>query len=216
MLEGSTTRRAPEGHFATMEQQAHAARLGMWIFLASEMLLFAGLFALFVTYREQFPSAFSEGVSSGTKVLGSINTGVLLASSYLVACGVHQVRAGRLAGAVGLVLATIALGGVFLAIKFIEYAKHFHEGIFPGGSGEYFVLHPAPGLPVFWTLYFFMTGLHALHVTAGMIVLSTTLFGMRSGHITADAPQRMEVAALYWHLVDTIWIFLWPLFYLAR
>jgi cytochrome c oxidase subunit 3 len=199
-----------------MEQQAHAARLGMWIFLASEMLLFAGLFALLATYRVQFPDAFAEGVRSGTKVLGSINTGVLLTSSYLVACAVHQVRGGRLKGAVGLILATIGLGCVFLVVKFVEYGKHFHEGIYPGGSGHYFLEHPLQGLPVFWTLYFFMTGLHALHVTAGMIVLSTTLLGMRSGHITAESPQRMEVAALYWHLVDIIWIFLWPLFYLAR
>jgi cytochrome c oxidase subunit 3 len=201
--------------FESMEQQAHAARLGMWIFLASEILLFAGLFALFVTYRTIHPDGFAEGVRDNTKVLGSINTGVLLLSSYLVATAVHRVRQGRFGAARVLVLATIALGGVFLAIKLTEYAHHFHEGIYPGGQGSFFAEHTAAGLPIFWTLYFFMTGLHAIHVTIGMILLSSTLLGMRSGKITARAPQRMQIAAIYWHLVDLIWIFLWPLLYLA-
>jgi cytochrome c oxidase subunit 3 len=207
--------RAVESHFASMEQQAHAARLGMWIFLASEILLFAGLFALFVTYRVEYPEGFAEGVRENTKVLGSLNTGVLLTSSYLVALAVQMVRRGRLGRAALLVAATIALGAAFLGIKITEYVHHFHEGIYPGGAGAFFVHHSATGLPLFWTLYFFMTGLHAVHVTAGMIALSSTLLGMRSGRITRDAPQRMEVAAVYWHLVDVIWIFLWPLLYLA-
>ena len=207
--------RAVESHFASMEQQAHAARLGMWIFLASEMLLFAGLFALFVTYRVVHPGGVAEGVRHNTKALGSINTGVLLVSSTLAASSVQMVRKGKLGAARRLILATIALGGVFLAIKFTEYGVHFQEGIFPGGRGGFFAAHPDPGLPVFWTLYFCMTGLHAIHVTAGMALLSTTLLGMRAGKISAEAPQRMEVAAIYWHLVDAIWIFLWPLFYLV-
>jgi cytochrome c oxidase subunit 3 len=208
--------RVPEGHFASMEQQAHAARLGMWVFLASEMLLFAGLFALFVSYRTEYPASFAEGVRSSEKTLGSINTGVLLFSSYLVASAVHAVRDGRLRAAAFLVTGTVALGGTFLAIKIVEYAHHFREGIYPGGAGRFFAEHGGPGLPLFWTLYFFMTGLHALHVVAGMTVLSAALLGMRTKHVAAARPQRMEVAALYWHLVDVIWIFLWPLFYLAR
>ncbi len=216
MPESSLAPRPHEDHFVSMEQQAHAARLGMWIFLASELLLFAGLFALFAAYRAQFPESFAEGVRSSKKTLGSVNTGVLLASSYLVARAVHAVRAGRLRVAAGLVAATIALGGAFLAIKIAEYASHFRDGIYPGGEGAFFHAHASPGLPAYWTLYFFMTGLHAVHVTAGMVLLSTTLVGMRTKVISASAPQRMEVAAIYWHLVDVIWIFLWPLFYLAR
>lgn len=211
----SPLERTADSHFGSIEQQAHAARLGMWLFLASEMLLFAGLFALFVTYRTQYAGGFSEGVRHNTKVLGSINTGVLLTSSYLVATAVHSVRGGRFRTAQILVIATIALGGVFLAIKVAEYLHHFHEGIYPGGQGGFFLEHAEAGLPAFWTLYFCMTGLHAVHVTAGMVLLSTTLLGMRSGAITMGAPQRMEVAAIYWHLIDAIWIFLWPLLYLA-
>jgi cytochrome c oxidase subunit 3 len=207
--------RPVEGHFATMEQQAHAARLGMWLFLSSEMLLFAGFFALFMAYRAHFPEGFAEGVRHNTKVLGSINTGVLLFSSYLVAVAVHRVREGRLGLAAVHVVATIALGGAFLAIKVTEYLHHFHEGIYPGGHGQFFIDHTTAGLPVFWTLYFLATGLHALHVTIGMGLLATTLLGMRQGMITPHAPQRMEIAAVYWHLIDVIWIFLWPLLYLA-
>jgi len=204
-----------ESHFESMEQQAHAARLGMWVFLASEMLLFAGLFALFVTYRVEHPVGFAEGVRHNTKVLGSINTGVLLFSSYLVATSVQMVRRGSLGIAKLLILGTIGLGATFLAIKFTEYGHHFRDGIYPGGAGVFFSEHLDAGLPVFWTLYFCMTGLHAIHVTAGMTLLSTTLVGMHAGKISAEAPQRMEVAAIYWHLVDAIWIFLWPLFYLV-
>jgi cytochrome c oxidase subunit 3 len=126
-----------------------------------------------------------------------------------------MVRKGRLGLAALLVVTTIILGGAFLAIKLTEYAKHFGDGIYPGGHGRFFQEHPTPGLPVFWTLYFLMTGVHALHVTIGMGVLASTLLGMLTGKITPDAPQRMEIGAIYWHLVDLIWIFLWPLFYLA-
>jgi cytochrome c oxidase subunit III len=127
-----------ESHFESMEQQAHAARLGMWVFLASEMLLFAGLFALFVTYRVEHPVGFAEGVRHNTKVLGSINTGVLLFSSYLVATSVQMVRRGSLGTAKLLILGTIVLGATFLAIKFTEYGHHFREGIYPGGAGAFF------------------------------------------------------------------------------
>jgi cytochrome c oxidase subunit 3 len=211
----ATRVRVPEEHFASMEQQAHAARLGMWVFLSSELLLFAGMFALFVTTQAVYPSGFHEGVHHNTKTLGSINTGVLLVSSTLAATAVHMVRHARLRLARWLVGGTITLGAAFLAIKLTEYGMHFSEGIYPGGVGRFFEEHRAQGLPLFWSLYYLMTALHALHVTIGMGVLASTLFGMRSGKITPDAPQRMEIAAIYWHLVDVIWIFLWPLFYLA-
>lgn len=204
-----------EPHFESLAQQAHAARLGMWIFLGSEVLLFAGLFALLLTYRLHFPAGFQEGIRHNTKVLGSINTAVLLASSTLVAGSVHALRAGRRGRATLLVLGTVALGAVFLAIKLTEYGRHFDEGIFPGGRGAYFDAHAHAGLATFWTLYFVTTGLHAVHVTVGMALLLTLAFGIVTGKIAAPATQRLEIGAIYWHLVDVIWIFLWPLLYLA-
>ncbi|AKU97508.1 Cytochrome c oxidase polypeptide III [Labilithrix luteola] len=204
-----------EAHFESVEQQAHASRLGMWVFLASEVLLFAALFTIVFTYRAHSPHAFRESVLHNTKVLGSVNTAVLLTSSTLVAFAVHVLREGKTKLAGRLVLATIGLGFVFLVIKFTEYGLHFHEGIYPRGVGEYFVTHTARGYVEFWTLYFTMTGLHAIHVTIGMGVLAAMRIGMGRGTVTEGSSHRLETAALYWHLVDLVWIFLWPVFYLA-
>jgi cytochrome c oxidase subunit III len=205
----------PAMHFASIEQQAHASRLGMWVFLASEVLLFGAAFTLFVGYQVHYPDAFRHAIEHNTKVLGTVNTGVLLASSTLVAAGVHALRAGSRKSAAGLVTGTIVLAGVFLVIKAIEYGLHFHEGIYPGGVGRFFLEHSEHGMPEFWTLYYFMTGLHALHVTIGGVVLAVLLRAVLRGHIGQANAYRLEVGAIYWHLVDVIWIFLWPLFYLA-
>lgn len=205
----------PAEHFESIEQQAHAARLGMWVFLASEILLFGAVLALFASYQAHYADAFRQAVHHNTKLLGSVNTGVLLTSSTAVACSVHMLRQGRIRLAAALVGMTLVLGLVFLAIKLTEYAKHFREGIYPGGVGTFFQEHGARGLPEFWTLYFGMTGLHALHVTVGLIVLGVMLIQMARRKLSRVNVYRLELAAIYWHLVDVIWIFLWPLFYLA-
>lgn len=205
----------PAHHFASLGAQAHAARLGMWVFLASEVLLFAALFALFTSYRIEHAPAFREAIAENTKLLGSLNTGILLTSSSLVACSVHALRGGHPKRAIGLVAGTMVLGAAFLCIKAIEWTTHFREGIFPGGDGAYFHTHPAAGFSAFWTLYFGMTGLHALHVVIGLGVLFAMVRGLRRGGIRASTAYRLEIGAIYWHLVDLVWIFLWPLFYLA-
>ncbi len=202
-------------HFEDLEKQEHAARLGLWIFLASEVLLFGALFALFASYRTHYPTEFRAAVAGNTKVLGSINTGVLLVSSTIIACSVHAVRAGKRKLAMGLVGGTMLLGLVFLAIKFTEYAEHFSEGIYPAANGHYFTEHGTRGFSEFWTLYFGMTGLHAIHVTIGVTILGVMLLGIMRGTINAASTYRLELGATYWHLVDLVWIFLWPLFYLA-
>lgn len=191
-----------EDWFASLEQQQHAARFGMWIFLATEVLLFGGLFALFASYRVQFPGVFHEAIAHADKILGSVNTAVLLVSSTLVACSVHMLRAGRIAATKWLLAGTMVLGVTFLGIKAIEWTTHFHQGLRPGQGP-------------FWSLYFGMTGLHALHVIIGLIVLGTMLGGLVRGTLTAENHHRLEIGAIYWHLVDLVWIFLWPLFYLA-
>jgi cytochrome c oxidase subunit 3 len=203
---------ATHGHFEALEQQAHAAKIGMAAFLASEVLLFAGLFTTFFAYRTAHGAAFAAGAVANTKTLGSINTGVLLASSGLVAFGVQEIRRARAAQTRGLLSGAIALGVTFLAIKFTEYGLHFREGIFPGGQGAYFAMHVEPGLSAFWTLYYVMTGLHAIHVTVGVGVLAFLRARTR-----AEEPLEhpFAIGALYWHLVDLIWIFLWPMFYLG-
>jgi cytochrome c oxidase subunit 3 len=214
---------APEVHrvasvasaFEDLEKQAHAARLGMWLFLASELLFFAGFFALYAGYRVEHPRGFGVGVEHNTLVHGSVNTAVLLVSSYTVALAVHQLRAGRSRASTIWIGVTVALGLCFLAIKTAEYLHHFADGIYPAGKGRFFDEHREPGIQMFFTLYFCMTGLHAAHVCVGVGVLLVLLVRVARGSIGPGAPHPLAIGAVYWHLIDVIWIFLWPLFYLT-
>lgn len=207
--------RGHASHFQSSEQQAQAARLGMWVFLGSELLLFGGLFALYAGYRAHAPQAFAEGIAHSSKGLGSTNTGLLLISSTLAALSVHAGRAGQRRRAALLLFGTMALGVAFLIIKLVEYRAHFRAGIYPGGVGQFFVQHPTPGLASFWTLYFAATGLHAVHVSVGLLLLAVTTAALLRGKLMAERLYPLENAVLYWHLIDLIWIFLWPLYYLA-
>jgi cytochrome c oxidase subunit 3 len=201
-------------HFQDLEQQAHAARLGIWVFLASELLLFAGLFALYGAYRAHYPAAFGQGVEHNVRILGTVNTAVLICSSYSVASSVHALRKGRAKLAAGLLAFTLLCGSLFLVIKGIEYTEHFRDGVFPGGHGAYFA-GQAQGLKVFYTLYFLMTGLHGIHVVVGMGILVWLCRGILQGKIAVPHAYRLEIGAVYWHLIDVVWIFLWPIFYLT-
>lgn len=202
-------------HFESPGTQEHAARLGMWVFLGSELLLFAGLFALYAAGRVGNPAAFREGIAHAAKTIGSVNTGVLLVSSTSVALAVAAARRGERRLCIGAMLVTLLLGALFLTLKLTEYRHHFQEGIYPGGAGSFFAAHPRPGLALFWTLYFVSTGLHAVHVCVGLLILGLTLLRFMKGKVAQARPYALENAALYWHLIDLIWIFLWPLFYLA-
>jgi cytochrome c oxidase subunit III len=202
-------------HFESAEQQTNAAHLGMWVFLGSELLLFAGLFALYASARVAAPAAFREGVDHALKLIGSTNTAILLTSSTSVAVAVEMTRRGRRLASLLALFGTMALGSLFFVLKLTEYAEHFRAGIFPGGAGSFFVAHPNPGLAQFWTLYFVSTGLHAVHVLVGLMVLGLTARGVARGSINATRARVLENAALYWHLIDLVWIFLWPLYYLA-
>lgn len=215
MVEKSGVRH--EEHFESMERQKLAATLGMWVFLASEILFFGALFTMFASYRAQAPEAFTRAVQHNTFYWGSGNTLVLLTSSFLVALAVHMNRHDKPRLATVLVYGTVLLGVAFLCIKGFEYAQHFNHGIFPGGQGHWFEEKSrAPGMAAFWNLYYLMTGLHALHVTVGIGLLGTVGFLLHRRKIDRHEPQTLENAAMYWHLVDIIWLFLWPCFYLTN
>jgi cytochrome c oxidase subunit 3 len=201
-----------EAHFESLTRQAESVRFGMWVFLASEVLLFGALFALYASYRATWPRAFAAGVRENDTLLGTGNTLLLIFSSFLVAAGTRQRRIGK-RGSAAVLAASAALAGVlFLVVKSHEYATHFARGVFPGGHGAYFASAPA-GSAIFFTLYFVITGLHAIHVGVGVGVL---LFSAVQTARARLSVHGLESAALYWHLVDTIWIFVWPLFYLMR
>lgn len=202
-------------HFEDIHKQRHAARFGMWVFLVSEVLLFAGFFVLYWAGRSHYPESFEEGVGHNNIAIGTINTGILLTSSFFVALAVALQREGRKTWTALCLWTAAALGLVFLVLKGIEYWQHIAEGAVPGGGTRFYEDKP-PALPLFFTLYFVTTGAHALHVIIGMITLIAIGAMAWRGKLQPPRDHVVEIGGLYWHLVDVIWIFLWPMFYLIR
>ncbi len=187
-------------------------RIAVLIVVASEALLFAGLFDLYASYRTQYHTAFAAGVREDIQWIGGVNTLVLLTSSFWMAWAIHLVRQGKSRGATWSLAIVLALGCVFLALKGLEWGEHIEEGVVlgTGYSGKFL----GDGTRLFFSLYFLMTGLHALHVVAGMALVAWMLVRVRQRRIAAERHLNLELVGLYWHFVDLIWVFLWPMFYL--
>jgi cytochrome c oxidase subunit 3 len=187
----------------------------MWIFLGSETLIFAALFALFAGYRVHFPAEFQAAAGHTSFGLGIGMTFTLVTSSFLMAEGVEQVKGGNFSIASVLLGAVVVLGIAFLALKGTEWGEHFAEGIFPG---RYYRLEALPtrGGNIFFSLYYVMTGLHALHVVGGVIAVWTVLVMNRRRRFTEEYHPQLELVGMYWQFVDIIWLFLWTLLYLLR
>jgi len=200
--------------FDDIEQQRNAAQLGMWIFLATEVLFFGGLFLGYTVYRSLYPDTFAAASHHTEVVLGGTNTAVLLFSSALMALAVRAAEFKNRKQLVWLLLGTAFLGIVFMAIKSVEYHKDFVEHLVPGSHFEWHEVNRSHAEIFFW-LYFAVTGLHAIHVTVGIFVLLTLAVLAWLGKFTAGHHTPVEVAGLYWHFVDIVWIFLFPLMYLA-
>jgi len=188
------------------------ARIGMWLFLFTEMMLFGGLFLLYSAYRSMHPVEFHAAGEELNVALGVFNTLVLLTSSYTLALSLTAVEKGQAPLAKRLIAATILLGALFLVVKGFEWSAEFRHGIYPNSPG---LLQRAPGVVLFYGLYFTMTGLHGLHIIAGMGLMSVALLKLAKGEVKKGHSIFLENVGLYWHLVDVIWIFLLPLFYLA-
>ncbi|HTV25116.1 MAG TPA: cytochrome c oxidase subunit 3 family protein [Polyangiaceae bacterium] len=200
-------------HFDSPEQRERAAHLGMWLFLTSETLLFGALFGVYTGYRLTHSAEFHAAARSNDAPLGTLNTLILISSSFFAAWAVHAARHEQRRTVLRCLLATLVLGAGFLVVKAVEYAGHFAHGIYPGAHYRYAEL-PSEGARLFFTLYFFMTGLHALHVIGGLVTLGVlALLSARRPLLATYTP--LELGVLYWHLVDAVWIFLWPLLYLA-
>ncbi len=188
------------------------AKTGMWLFLLTEIMLFGGLFLLYMAYRMHFPLDFHTAAQEMDLPLGTLNTAILITSSLFVALAVVNVRDERRARARLFLLIAAVLGLAFLCVKAVEWSAKFRHGLYPGAE---YLDSRNPGFILYFGLYFVMTGLHALHVAIGIGVLGVLAAQMRSGTDEPGFPL-VDNAGLYWHLVDIIWIFLFPLFYLIR
>ncbi len=202
-------------HFASLDVQNNAARLGMWLFLATEILLFAGLFALYACYRFLFPEAWAAASRTLSIPLGTVNTVVLITSSLTAALAVHYARMGRNKAVVGTIFLTLLMAVGFLVIKYFEYEHKFHIGTLPGRYYFYEGLQ-LPGAPMYFAIYFCATALHGLHVVIGMIVLGFAMVrAWRKADFGPNNYVQVELSSMYWHLVDLVWIFLFPMLYLV-
>jgi cytochrome c oxidase subunit 3 len=188
------------------------AKLGMWLFLFTELLLFGGMFLLYAVYLKRYPQEFAAGGKQLDWTLGTANTVILLTSSLLAAMSVSAVQRAELRRAVGLIGGTILCAAGFMIIKYIEWSTKIGHGIFPGSAH---LKAGAPGESVFFSLYYMTTGIHGLHVIIGAGLLGWIALKVKSGVVNDGDYILVENGALYWHLVDLIWIFIFPLYYLV-
>lgn len=223
MPEATATTHAPASshlahHFVDAEQQREADTLGMWVFLATEIMFFGGLFAAYTIYRGLYLPAFEFGSRLLDIRLGTTNTAVLIASSLTMALAVHAAQTGKRKALVVFLIITMVLGATFLGIKMDEYVQKWEHFLVPGLRFAPTEALPAgvtiPNLQLFFCFYFFMTLLHALHMIIGLGILTVLVVMAWRGRFSADYYAPIEVSGLYWHFVDIVWIFLFPLLYL--
>jgi cytochrome c oxidase subunit 3 len=197
--------------FEDLPQQREAATLGMWTFLATEVLFFGAMFMSYITYRGLYPHAFAEASHHTVVLYGTMNTAILLTSSLTMALAVRAAHAGDRTAIIRFLLVTVFLGVCFLGVKGLEYHTDLKEQLWPGAN---FRAGLPPQAQIFWFLYWAMTGLHAIHVTVGVVLLSVMARLAAKSRFSAEYYTPIEVSGLYWHFVDIVWIFLYPLLYL--
>ena len=204
---------ALQHHFDTLEQQQHASQFGMWVFLVTEVLFFGGLFMAYVLYRTWYHDMFVQASSHLDITMGAVNTVVLIGSSLTMALAVRAAQTGERRATVVLLILTMILGSVFLGVKVIEYTDKFTHHLVPGPHFQF----PDPWgatAQLYFSLYFAMTGLHAIHMIIGLGIMTVITIMAARGRFSPDYYNPVEIAGLYWHFVDLVWIFLFPLLYL--
>lgn len=204
-------------HSAEISGHVHrddvGARMGMWLFLFTELLLFGGMFLIYAVYRHEYIDQFRVAALSLNPAIGAINTIILLTSSLTVALSIAALQKGNKQLSIMLLVMTNILAFAFMVNKFFEWSEKINHGLFPGSEA---MLNLPDGQILFFGLYYTMTGLHALHVIIGLVFISIVLGFILTGSVNKDSYVKLENAGLYWHLVDLIWIFLFPLFYLIQ
>lgn len=201
------------GHFQDLRQQREASSLGMWVFLITEVMFFGGLFLAYTVNRGLYPAVFAEASQELNVRLGGLNTAVLILSSLTMALAVRASQTDRRKQLIFFLIATLVLGSVFLGVKVVEYAEKFEHHLVPG-RGFQFPGDLGAHAQLFFSLYFGMTGLHALHMVIGAGLLLFLLREAVRGRYTPQYNSPVEICGLYWHFVDIVWIYLFPLLYL--
>lgn len=204
-------------HFEDLDQQRECATLGMWAFLVNEILFFGVLFTGYAVYRFLYPQAFAEGSAQLSVAWGGINTAVLICSSLTMALAVQAAAEGNNRGVIRWIGATVVFGLAFLGIKAVEYTHKWHAGLVPGDhfSGEGFTPGEERHVELFYSFYYAMTGMHALHMVIGFGLMAWLVVLARRNRFTKTYSTPVELVGLYWHFVDIVWIFLFPLLYLV-
>ena len=200
-------------HFSDSQQQHESSQLGMWLFLVTEVLMFGGLFCAYAILRAWYPEMFFHAHKVLDVMMGSVNTVVLITSSLTMALSIHAIQNNNQKAGVKYLTVTLILASVFLIIKYFEYSHKIHLGQLPG---KFYTFTGIEGNNphLFFSMYFLMTGLHGIHVVGGMAVIYWMMRRMKRGEFSSEYYTPVEIVGLFWHLVDLIWIFLFPLFYL--
>ena len=201
-------------HFESALHEADASKLGLWIFLCTEILMFGGLFVAYAIYHNQYADLFLEGSKFLDWKLGALNTVVLLASSFTMALSIYYVQVNKLKMSTLCLWITFLCGLIFMGVKYIEYSHKIHEGLLPGKFFSY--KEASQNLGFYFSFYYSMTGLHGSHVLAGMAFIFWLIVRSHKGHFKPGYVLPLECVGLFWHLVDLIWIYLFPLLYLVE
>ncbi len=218
-------------HFETYEQQKESSFLGMWLFLVQEVMFFGGIFVVYVIYRHMYPLAFEYGSQALNWKIGAANTAVLLFSSFTMVVAVFGAQTGKKNLLIGGLILTMLFGGLFLGVKYFEYAEKWEHHLVPGDHFDWQayidwavsagIEKPAGSasvgseIEIFFSLYFAMTGMHALHMIIGMGIMVWMIFAAKRDRWTPQNYNFVEGFGLYWHFVDIVWIFLFPFLYLV-
>lgn len=202
-------------HFQSAEHEYVTGKFGVWLFLASEILMFGALFIAFVLYHHKYPQVFAVGAQATDWRMGAMNTVVLLFSSLTMALGIFYIQKNRPQAAFNSLMITIVCGFIFMGIKYMEYSHKIHLGLLPGDwfHGD---LKGIPNLPLYFSFYYMMTGLHGIHVMIGMGLIAWVAWRLKKGEFGPRNYGAVEGVGLFWHLIDLIWIYLFPLLYLVE
>lgn len=202
-------------HFVDAEQQFETSKLGMWLFLATEILMFGGLFVGYGLMQGLYPEAWVAGHHHLDRVMGAVNTVFLLCSSFTMVMAVHYASTDQKSKTVFNLGATLAFAFGFLVVKYFEYSHKFHDGLLPGRLFNHAGVGGPPQQAMFFGFYFVMTGIHGFHVLVGILLITWILIRAKRGEFSSAYYTPVDLVGLYWHLVDLIWIYLFPLLYLV-